>query len=108
MDNKSRPKRIKKRSRPTMLTWFILFFTVFFIYFAYTFIEQSSTISSLNQKTQEAEKKLSQLEDEKRKLENELEKVNDLDYIEKIAREKLKMVKPNDIIYDVEDSEGQE
>ena len=50
------------------------------------------------------QKKISQLRKEKEVLKNEKSKIeNDLDYIEKIAREKYKMVKPGEKIFKVID-----
>ena len=51
------------------------------------------------------QKKISQLREEKEVLKNEKNKIeNDLDYIEKIAREKYKMVKPGEKIFKVIDN----
>ena len=51
------------------------------------------------------QKKIVELREEKEKLKNEKNKMeNDLDYIEKIAREKYKMVKPGEKIFKVVDN----
>ena len=51
------------------------------------------------------QKKITQLREEKEVLKNEKNKIeNDLDYIEKIAREKYKMVKPGEKIFKVIDN----
>ena len=51
------------------------------------------------------QKKISQLREEKEILKNEKSKIeNDLEYIEKIAREKYKMVKPGEKIFKVIDN----
>ena len=51
------------------------------------------------------QKKIAQLREEKENLKNEKSKIeNDLDYIEKIAREKYKMVKPGEKIFKVIDN----
>ena len=51
------------------------------------------------------QKKISQLREEKKFLKNEKSKIeNDLDYIEKVAREKYKMVKPGEKIFKVIDN----
>ena len=51
------------------------------------------------------QKKIVQLREEKEILKNEKSKIeNDLDYIEKIAREKYKMVKPGEKIFKVIDN----
>ena len=50
------------------------------------------------------QKKIAQLRDEKEVLKNEKSRMeNDLDYIEKLAREKYKMVKPGEKIFKVID-----
>ena len=50
------------------------------------------------------QKKIAQLREEKEILKNEKSKIeNDLNYIEKIAREKYKMVKPGEKIFKVID-----
>ena len=51
------------------------------------------------------QKKIAQLREEKEILKNEKNRIeNDLDYIEKIAREKYKMVKPGEKIFKVIDN----
>tara|TARA_Y100000591_G_scaffold139168_1_gene119510 strand:+ start:37 stop:369 length:333 start_codon:yes stop_codon:yes gene_type:complete len=51
------------------------------------------------------QKKITQLREEKEILKNEKSKIeNDLDYIERIAREKYKMVKPGEKIFKVIDN----
>ena len=51
------------------------------------------------------QKKIAELREEKEKLKNEKNKIkNDLGYIEKIAREKYKMVKPGEKIFKVIDN----
>ena len=48
------------------------------------------------------QKKIAELREEKEKLKNEKNRIeNDLGYIEKIAREKYKMVKPGEKIFKV-------
>ena len=51
------------------------------------------------------QKKIASLREEREKLKNEKIKIeNDLNYIEKIAREKYKMVKPGEKIFKVVDN----
>ena len=51
------------------------------------------------------QKKIAELREEKEKLKSEKSRIeNDLDYIEKIAREKYKMVKPGEKIFKVMDN----
>ena len=51
------------------------------------------------------QKKITELREEKEKLKSERNRIeNDLGYIEKIAREKYKMVKPGEKIFKVIDN----
>ena len=60
---------------------------------------------NIKNERKEIQKKISQLREEKEILKNEKSKIeNDLDYIEKIAREKYKMVKPGEKIFKVIDN----
>lgn len=62
-----------------------------------TIIELSAEKSRL--RTENAE-----LTQQKKDLEAELKSVNDLDYIEEQARKQLKMVKPGEVLYVIDDS----
>ena len=60
---------------------------------------------NIKNERKEIQKKISQLREEKEILKNEKSKIeNDLHYIEKIAREKYKMVKPGEKIFKVIDN----
>ena len=48
-----------------------------------------------------------ELNDEKAALQEELKNVNDLDYIEEQARNQLKLIKPGEILYILE-NEGED
>lgn len=84
----------------------IFFFVVLIgIYFAYN-------MHASNQKMEELNSIKAQLESEIRVLENELIKLNDAyDYVqtpeavERAAREKLRMVRPNEIIFMIREQE---
>ena len=82
---------------------FLIFFS-----FAMVFIFGDHGLLKLYKIKNEREiiqKKISQLREEKENLKNEKSKIeNDLDYIEKIAREKYKMVKPGEKIFKVIDN----
>lgn len=75
-----------------------LFVLALVVYLGITFINQQSAIKTLEkeklQKQQEIEKLNSEIED----IEEKLKYTDSLEYIEKMAREELKMVKPDEII----------
>ncbi len=82
---------------------FMIFLLVIIVcisgYFIYTFFEQSVMMTGLNEEIDRKEKEIKQLETEIESLGTELKRVNDADYIEEVARKKLKMVMPKDVIY---------
>lgn len=71
----------------------------FLIYLGLTFNSQRQTLGELEAMKSDKEAQLVQTNKEIRNLENELEEVDSPEFIEKVAREKLKMVGPNDIVY---------
>ena len=60
-------------------------------------------IVDLHLEQNELQKQNEALEDEKNSLKNELKNVNDLDYIEEQARRQLKMIKPGEMLYIMDD-----
>lgn len=71
----------------------------FLIYLGLTFNSQRQTLGELEAMKSDKEAQLVQTNKGIRNLENELEEVDSPEFIEKVAREKLKMVGPNDIVY---------
>jgi len=87
-------KKFLKRN--SLLIVILIIFVVYFVYSMYTtdlkLKEYQATQSDLNEE-------INSLEDDIERLHDELEYAQTTEAIEKIAREKLKMVKPNEIIY---------
>ena len=83
---------------------------VFLIFFSFAIVfifgdHGLLKLYNIKNERKEIQKKISQLREEKEILKNEKSKIeNDLDYIEKIAREKYKMVKPGEKIFKVIDN----
>lgn len=71
----------------------------FLIYLGLTFNTQRGTLSELEDIKSDKEAQLVQTNKEIKNLEKELEEVDSPEFIEKVAREKLKMVGPKDIVY---------
>lgn len=86
----------------------IVLLGVFLTYLIGSFISQRATMRDLERVKKEKESQLLQVNKEIKDLEDELDQVNTPEFIEKIARDKLKMVGPKDIVYVNEsEKEGQ-
>lgn len=68
-------------------------------YFAYTLVTQQISINKKNDEIKELESQVQAAEGESDKLKSELENLQDPEYIEKIAREKLGLVRPNERVF---------
>jgi cell division protein DivIC len=55
------------------------------------------------QALEELEKKISEMREQQANLEEEILKLQDLDYIEVLARERLGLVRPDEVIFQFED-----
>jgi len=97
---KKKKTGIIKRNR-----YVFIFVVIFSIYVAFTLVSQEVQYKSLKAEEEMYLKEIDSLNIEIAKLEKELESNKDLKSIEKIAREKLKMVKPNEIIYIIQENE---
>lgn len=83
----------------------IVFFVIFFIYVGYTIVSNESKYKELKADEEKYNKEIAVLKEEIESLKIEIEKSQSHEMIEKIAREKLKMVKPNEIIYIIQENE---
>lgn len=83
----------------------IVFFVIFFIYVGYTIVSNESKYKELKSDEEKYNKEIAVLKEEIESLKIEIEKSQSHEMIEKIAREKLKMVKPNEIIYIIQENE---
>ena len=90
-------KRRGRRKSGFRLIHLIILLFVFWI--GKTLIGQSIMIKDLNSRKIKEEEEISQLEREIKVLNEEIENKDSLTYIEKIAREELRMVRPREIIY---------
>ena len=69
------------------------------VYIGSTFIKQQSIINKLGSEKNQKQQEITSLKNDIETLEEKIQYTDSLEYIEKIAREELKMVKPNEIIY---------
>ena len=68
-------------------------------YFGFLFIDQELKIKELKREENQLEEKIQAIECKIEDVEEEIDKSDTTEFIEKEAREKLKMVKENEIIY---------
>ena len=94
----SAPHKKKPRMNPRRFISVIVAF-VFVSYFIYTMIWQQVVISRKGKEIDALEEKVAAAEQQTEKLEKELENLNDPEYLEKIAREKLGLVRPNERVF---------
>ncbi|EOD01152.1 FtsB family cell division protein [Caldisalinibacter kiritimatiensis] len=75
----------------------------FIIYISSVFINQQSMLKKLNEEKNEKRKIVEQLNDQILEMEKEMQLIESPEhieeYIERVAREELKMVKPGETIY---------
>ncbi len=89
----NKPKLNKKKF---VLAMVVIFFV---IYFVYTMIWQQMMLSKKNRQIEQLQQEIQQATAQTEKLEKELSNLNDPDYLEKIAREKLGLVLPNERVF---------
>jgi len=90
MGKGTKKKRIKIR---------YIIFVIIFIYGISTFITQQSMVKKLEEKKETKEEEISQLKQDIEGLQEKIKYSNTPEYIEKIARDELGMVKPWEIIF---------
>lgn len=92
--------RFLKRNRVV-----VLFAVAFLIYVGVTFVRQELKLRQLRAEEEACQQKILVLKEDVEELEEELENASSPETIERIAREKLKMVKPNEIIYIIQEDD---
>ena len=91
-------KAVVKRNK-----FLILFMVVFLGYIGYSLVQTEIKIQELRAREATLNEELMKLTEEKDTLTKQLEESKSLESIERIAREKLKMVKPSEVIYIIQD-----
>lgn len=83
--------------------YLIFVLVVFLAYIIYSIAQAEIKIQELRAREATLTEELNKLTEEKETLTKQLEDSKSLESIEKIAREKLKMVKPNEVIYIIQE-----
>ncbi|MGB9812652.1 MAG: FtsB family cell division protein [Thermovenabulum sp.] len=76
---------------------------LFVFYFISTLIFQQLKLIELKREEENLKASINEALQEKQRLMKEIELLNDKSYIEKIAREQLRLVKPGEFIYVISD-----
>lgn len=79
--------------------WLTPLLAVVLIYAAFTFTAQSNDLYILNLEIKQLEQKIAKEEEEKQRLMEERDEISSDESIEKIAREKLGMVKDGERVF---------
>lgn len=83
--------------------YLIFILVVFLAYVGYSTVRAEIKIQELRAREATLTEELNKLNEEKESLTKQLEDSKSLESIEKIAREKLKMVKPSEVIYIIQE-----
>lgn len=97
-----------KRSFFSRHRFLVIVGILFAIYIGVTLVRQEYKYRQLVQQQETYEQQIDTLHADIQELEEELEHSTSPETIERIAREKLKMVKPNEIIYIIQSEEDGE
>lgn len=81
--------------------WFALFMFVVVAYFATVLVSQQVHLSHVSETQLTADKRLEKAQQENEKLRKEYEELQNLDNIEKIAREDLGLAKDGEMPYQI-------
>ncbi len=82
-------------------SWFTVLMLVVFAYFGTVLISQQLHLSQVSESQRIADKKLAAAQEQNEKLRKEYEELQNLDNIEKIAREDLGLAKDGELPYQV-------
>ncbi|MDD3655600.1 MAG: septum formation initiator family protein [Atribacterota bacterium] len=79
------------------ITWAIILLLIFYI--SFVFSEKYARILEIKSYITELEQEVHELEEDTKLLSEKIDLLNTNSYVEKIAREELDLVKPNEILY---------
>ena len=92
-------KKAGKRKLDKKRLGIVIVVTAFALYFTYIMIWQQVMISKKNGEIKDLEEKINQANQQTEVLQNELDNLDDPAYLEKIARERLGLVRPNERVF---------
>lgn len=89
----------KKKNKKYRVDYLRVILIIGVVYFAVTFVKQQFSINEYNVKIESIKQDIALAEDKIEELNDTKSKVNDSEYIEKVAREELGLVKPYEKIF---------
>lgn len=89
----------KKKNKKYRVDYLRVILIIGVVYFAVTFVKQQLSINEYNVKIESIKQDIALAEDKIEELNDTKSKVNDSEYIEKVAREELGLVKPYEKIF---------
>lgn len=105
-NKKTRPVRIKPEKKAEKKIKIdkkrlgtVILVTVFVLYFVYIMIWQQVMISRKNKELKDLEERINAANQRTEDLEKELDNLDDPAYLEKVARERLGLVRPNERVF---------
>lgn len=93
------PAKREKKVNKGLKTLIIVLVLALTVYLGYTWISQQVQLVSLNKEISELDSNIAKEETRKKELEKKKEQINTPEYIEKIARDELNMVAPDEIVF---------
>ena len=97
MRHSTKIKQTKKTSPKTAAK--ILGIAAICVYVAYTLVNQQITLSKTDSIAEEYRARIAEAQTENKKLEDELKQAGTDEYLERVAREKLGLVKANERVF---------
>lgn len=93
------PAKREKKVNKGLKTLIIVLVLALTVYLGYTWISQQVQLVSLNKEISELDSNIAKEESRKKELEKKKEQINTPEYIEKIARDELNLVAPDEIVF---------
>lgn len=93
------PAKRKKKVNKGLKTLKIILVLALTAYLGYTWISQQIQLVSLNKEISGLDSNIAKEETRKKELEKKKEQINTPEYIEKIARDELNLVAPDEIVF---------
>lgn len=88
-----------KNKKKRKIIWTNFFVFIFVLYAVFTIVNQQVTIYKLNKTKQEVTHNIEVAQKENEKLKDMLQYTSTKEYIERMAREQLRLVKSDEIVY---------
>lgn len=100
MERKTYKKEIRKRkeSNRRFVSFIVVLVIISSLYFTYTFVKQIGNYNRINNELNTLVSEKDSLEEEIKELKNTYKEVDTPEFVEKMAREKLGMVKSDEYI----------